>query len=876
MNNYQVPFTENPELIQFASSIIDPIREPVLVINKKAVVVAVNDGLYTQFNILSKELRGQNIFELLDGAWDSPGLKTFFSHLLEIDQSIRNYPTVLKTGRYEEIHVHINGSRLDVPGEELPLYLLSFQIADKAATREINYQKLLNEILSEAPALLCTLRGPEHIFELANDKYLQLVGYRDIIGKKVKDALPEVENQGFIDILDNVYNSGEPFVGKEISLDIKVNGEMKQSLMDFVYQPIKDAAGYVEGIFVHAIDVTEKVQNRRILEESERELQNLIDTVPAMIWLSNIKGEASYLNENWFRYTGQSRTEPLGAGWLEAVHPEDRKVIEKEVFEIISKEKELHQSFRLRNSKGEYRWVINRGRPRYGADGSFQGYVGSVLDVHEERVKEQIIREKEFRTRSIVEEATIATAVYIGKEMKIELANDAMLNVWGKDRSVVGQTLQETLPELDGQPFHDLLQHVFTTGETYWGKEDRVDLRRNGKLETSYFNFTYKPLRNERGEIYGILNMALEVTEMVESRNLLKERERHYRLMADLMPEKVINTDAAGEAIYFNRNWLEYSGLSSNQLKKQNWKSLIYSEDLKNFEQNWQNSLESGTSFEMELRIRNRNGDYLWHLSRAEAVRGENNEITMWIGTNTEIQKLKEEEKRKGDFLKMVSHELKTPVTSIKGYVQLLLNILKTEEERGPASLPLKPSLERINNQIGRLTRLISEMLDLSRLEENKLELKKEVFSINELVVQTVQDIQLTNTQHQIEIFHKQSTQVLADKDRIGQVLINFITNAIKYSPESQYIEIHIFEPAEGEVAVRVRDNGIGISKKDQKYIFKRFYRIGGDSEDTYSGFGIGLYLANEIIQRHNGRILLDSKKGKGSDFSFVLSSVSE
>src|SRR5690606_34957557 len=172
------------------------------------------------------------------------------------------------------------------------------------------------------------------------------------------------------------------------------------------------------------------------------------------------------------------------------------------------------------------------------------------------------------RIRSIVEEANVATALYIGEEMRIELANDAMLELWGKDRRVLGKNLREALPELEGQPFHQLLKQVFATGKTYWGQEDKVVLMKNGALQTGYFNFTYKALKNEQGEIYGILNMALDVTEMVASKSLLKESESHFRQMANLMPEKVANTDPEGNLIYVNQNWLDYTGLSSEELQR--------------------------------------------------------------------------------------------------------------------------------------------------------------------------------------------------------------------------------------------------------------------------------------------------------------------
>ena len=452
-----------------------------------------------------------------------------------------------------------------------------------------------------------------------------------------------------------------------------------------------------------------------------------------------------------------------------------------------------------------------------------------------------------------------------------------MIKLWGKTPAVMGKTLREALPELDGQPFLELLKEVFTTGNTYWGKEDKVDLEINGEIQTGFFNFTYKPLRNEDGEIYGILNMAVDVTELVRSKMLVKESEVHFRQMADLMPTKVTNADAEGNFIYYNEEWLTYTGLTFNELNERGWIDLIHPEERENFSKTWKASLESGNQFEMELRCRNKSGKYKWHLARAEAVKNDDGTIKMWIATNTEIQKFKEEEKRKGDFLKMVSHELKTPVTSIKGYVQLLLTMLK-REDANPAmqSLPLRPSLERIDHQIKRLTRLISEMLDLSRIEENKLELQKQVFSLNDLVNETVQDIRFTNTQHHIEVIQDFKCRIFADKDRIGQVLINFITNAIKYSPESKDIVVRVQKHKKNQVSVSVKDQGIGIEKKNHDNIFKRFYRIGGKSEETYAGFGIGLYLAKEIIQRHDGSITVKSKKGKGSDFCFILSVASE
>ncbi len=861
----------------YAAAITSTVREPMLVLDKNLKIISASNNFCTGFNLDKASIKEKLIFDLNASEWDIPQLREMLDSVRQENKSFQDYELSYESKNFGPRSLLINANPIKVASEER-LILISLKdvtVPNPKKTTEGHPFERFQTILANAPAMICILKGPNHVFEIANEPYYQLIGRKDIIGKAVREVLPEVENQGFFEILDEVYATGKPFIGSEVPIQLDVAQETKNSYLDFVYQPIIDKKGAVEGIFVHVIDVTEKVGIRKKVEDNEILLRDLIDTVPAIIWITDKDGYSTYLNENWYEYTGQSTEEAEGFGWLKAVHPEDRANAEQQFKKANNNRIPFSVNYRLRTSEGDYRWVMDRGQPKFSGDGSFEGIVGTVVDVHEEKIQEQLIREKEHRIRSIVEEATVATAVYTGRDLKIELANDAMIELWGKDPSVIGMNLEDALPELEGQPFIGLLQEVYTTGNTYWGKEDKVDLMIGNKLQTGYFNFTYKPLRDENGNIYGILNMAIDVTEMVKSKNLLKESESHFRQMADLMPEKVTNTDPEGKFIYFNEHWFNYTGYTSEELYTNFW-SLFHPDDLERAQKSWNESLKTGNNFEIEVRFKNSFGKYRWHLSRAEAVKNENGRIKMWIATNTEIHKLKEEEKRKEEFLKMVSHELKTPVTSIKGYVQLLLTLLDSGKDVSTSQLPLKPSLDRIDHQITRLTRLISEMLDLSRLEENKLELQKEKFSINDLVTETVQDINYTNTQHRISIEHEYKCDVFADRDRIGQVLINFITNAIKYSPESRDIGIKISKAKNDQVSVNVRDQGIGIDKKNHKNIFKRFYRIGGKSEETYSGFGIGLYLANEIVERHEGAISVKSKKGKGSDFCFTLSVAKE
>ena len=163
------------------------------------------------------------------------------------------------------------------------------------------------------------------------------------------------------------------------------------------------------------------------------------------------------------------------------------------------------------------------------ATGASTYYAATLRDLRPEMDTMRKLEESEKRFRNLVQQAPVATAIYVGHEMQIQWANDAMIALWGKDRSVIGKTIRQSLPELDGQPFNDLLDQVYTTGKMYQATEDRCDLVVNGQLQTFYFNFSYKPLRDVDGNVYGILNMAIDVTEQVRTRKKLEESERNFR-----------------------------------------------------------------------------------------------------------------------------------------------------------------------------------------------------------------------------------------------------------------------------------------------------------------------------------------------------------
>ncbi|WP_156833742.1 PAS domain-containing sensor histidine kinase [Christiangramia salexigens] len=494
----------------------------------------------------------------------------------------------------------------------------------------------------------------------------------------------------------------------------------------------------------------------------------------------------------------------------------------------------------------------------------------SIEDITSKKKAENKLKESEHRYREMIHSSPSLIAILRGPEHVVEIANDAIIKTWGKGPNVIGKPLLEVLPEMVDQRMGDLFDKVYQTGKPFYAHERPIIHEQNGKLVKGYFDFTYQPQRDSNGEVTGVAVIANDVTQQAELNNRIKESERKFRTLMNFMPHKINIADADGDSYFYNLSWLEFTERSMDELIRNPWTDWLHPEEKEQIQRTIDQSFKKGRDLEMEMRLRDKSGDYKWHLVRIIPLHDNEGKLINWITSSTEIQKLKEEEKRKGDFLKLVSHELKTPVTSAKGYVQLLQSMIKNSEDLQASNLPLEPYLLRIEDQIERLIRLIFEMLDLSRMEQNELELKKTNFSLNELVGSIIEDLAYSYQDVQIEVDHLCDCQIIADKDRIGQVIINFITNAIKYSNENKEVNVKVYED-DDRVAVSVKDHGIGIAKEDLNRIFKRFYRVAGKNEDTYSGFGIGLYLSNEIIERHNGEIIVNSSVGEGSEFIFTL-----
>ncbi len=222
-------------------------------------------------------------------------------------------------------------------------------------------------------------------------------------------------------------------------------------------------------------------------------------------------------------------------------------------------------------------------------------------------------------------------------------------------------------------------------------------------------------------------------------------------------------------------------------------------------------------------------------------------------------------EKQKDDFIGVATHELKTPVTSIKAYAQILSNRFRKEGNNASATM-----VEKMDAQLNKLVGLIGDLLDVTKIEGGRLQFQESFYDFNELAIEVIEELQHTTTAHTIVMKLDDTEKVFGDRERIGQVLTNLISNAIKYSPDSKTINV-LTKLQKNSLKLCVEDQGLGISKKDQDKIFQRFYRVSGPDSHTFPGIGLGLYISSEIIKRQGGRIWVESKEAAGSTFCFEL-----
>ena len=244
----------------------------------------------------------------------------------------------------------------------------------------------LYDLFMHAPAAIMVIRGPQHVYELTNPLALQIMGsHRPILGKTVREVLPEAEEQGFLALLDAVYQTGQPFVGNEMlgQFDKTGDGTLVPAYFNFVYQPSYNVAREIDGILCYVNDVTETVLARKRAEESEERLNTLANSLPHLVWSASAEGEIDFFNERLHEYAGMPRNEEGIYAWQAIVSPEHRETVQCEWDDVMRAGKAFELQYRLHMKDGTYHWHLVRGVPINDASGSLARWYGTMTDIEQ-------------------------------------------------------------------------------------------------------------------------------------------------------------------------------------------------------------------------------------------------------------------------------------------------------------------------------------------------------------------------------------------------------------------------------------------------------------------------------------------------------------
>lgn len=607
-------------------------------------------------------------------------------------------------------------------------------------------------------------------------------------------------------------------------------------------------------------ELEEKIRIQHNLEEQRQQWELITNAVPALIAYVDNQRRYQYINQRYLDWFGGKEEDFIGKDVQTVIGP-DIPLKDPYIRKVLSG-KEVNFEAQVTYSDHKTRDIAATYIPDISREGDVRGYVSLIIDISErKRVERDLLAKHEaLQMQSKVLES-MSEGVSVSTEDGIILyTNPAEDNMFGYDPGeLTGKhiTVQSSYSPAESVRLINEITQTLDEKGTWTGEFNNV--RKDGTRFITRASINGLGLSEKR---YWVC-VHEDITQEKNIRQSILESIERFRYLAESIPHLVWTAKPEGMFDYYNQNWVDYTGLSIDDSKETGWMAALHPDDLRKCIKSWEESIENTQGYEIECRLRRKDGRYRWYLNRAIPLKDAEGNIIKWFGTFTDINDQKTLNDKKDEFIGIASHELKTPLTSIKAYVQLLERIVEKGVDE-PARLYVK----KTGDYIERLNNLISDLLDVSKIQAGKLQFNMEEFAFDDLVNESVESMTYLSKKHSIHLKGSSGARVFGDKNRLEQVFMNYLSNAIKYSPNHDRIEVEVSRVHDDQVQVRITDYGIGIPKEKLPRLFDRFYRV---ESNNISGLGIGLYISSEILKRHKGKTWVESEEGKGSSFYFTL-----
>lgn len=766
--------------------------------------------------------------------------------------------------------------------------------AEKLAAETKDQRQWLNELFMQAPALIVVLKGPDHVFELANPLYRKLVGKQwNIIGKPVREALPFMEEK-FIKLLDKVYQTGKPFVGKEMpaKIDRKGNGEYEEIYFNFVYQPYRDSSGQVQGIFAHGVDVTEQVLARKKAEESEEYFRASFDQSAVGIAHTAVDGKWLRVNQKLCDMLGYDKSELLSKKFQDFTHPDDLAASLK-ALRKLTRDKLPTYAFEKRYIKkdGTTVWANLTISTLRDSKGKIKHFISVIENITKRKKAEEDVKESEARFRATFDQAAVAMSI-VGLDGKWIRLNAAYIKTFGYSEKELAQIdfVKLTHPSdraSDKQAVAKLLK-----GEINKYIKEKRYLHKNGSIVWGMAHAAL--VKNDEGVPQYFVTAIQDVTARKHMEETLQISETRYRTMIEQSPLSTQILSPDGRTLQVNKAWEKLWGAKLEHLKDYNMlkdKQLIDLGIMPYIKKGFKGkpTFIPAVRYEPNKTIAGVNAvPYRWvqaYIYPVKASKGSISEVVLVHEDITDSKQhednmhqandlLKEQQKEleilnqsKDDFIALASHQLRTPATAIKQLLGLFVEGLQ------PISEDHLYIIKKAYKSNERQLKIVNSLLKVAQVDSGRIVLRKKDTDIVILLENIVEELHETFAARNQTINFPATPaglSVLADKQYLHIAIENIVGNASKYTHKNGSISIAV-TPEKGFVKISIKDNGVGIARGDIKELYEKFKRIPNELSEKVGGVGLGLYWTNKIINLHGGSIGVVSELGKGTTFDIRI-----
>ena len=618
-------------------------------------------------------------------------------------------------------------------------------------------------------------------------------------------------------------------------------------------------------------------RQKRITESLRQSRENwiqLIETVPQIVWSGDESGRTEYFSKRWEDYTGLSVEETIKKKlWITMIHPDDQERVTAAWNKNVAAKVAAQLEYRIRNKAGVYRWFLSKAVPIKDERGNVVRWLGADTDIHDQKIASQEIEKREARFRALIDNSSDAITL-IDEKAKILYSSPSTKRVTGySPEEKLGKSLYTSIYPKDKEKtkaFVDALthaQHDNLLSITY-----RI-INKDGSIP--WIEGVGKNLLDNPNVGAIVINYR-DITERVEAEEVVRQSKDELEIIFENTADAIIVWDKSGKILFCNKAAAELNRYSSVEEFLEDNRYNIFLTRFESFLDEEGHIIPEAKLTVTRALTEKRLVDEImcvtfrhdheqqWRRVKSAPVLDEQGNVQLIITVAQDISEEKQKERIKDDFISTASHELKTPITSAKLYTGIVSErIRQSEDEKAYAMIT------RLDVQLDRLTKLINDLLDITKIRSGKIVFSKEKVGIKSFIRDIVEEMQYTTVMHTLYLVGDSEKTLNIDKERMRQVFTNILSNAIKYSPDANRIDISIKDERKG-VVICVEDYGVGIEKSEQEKIFQPFYRSNKVSAGKFSGLGLGLHISYEIVKRHGGNMWVEST-GKGGTKMFVF-----